>query len=324
MREKLLLECGRESMKIYGLDFTSAPSRKKPITCAVCELHDKLLHVQDCLKLTSFEDFEAFLHADGPWLAALDFPFGQPRKLISNLDWPETWQGYMQVIASMGKKGFEETLQCYRDSRPVGDKQHLRATDVYAGARSPMMLHRVPVGKMFFEGATRLLRSEVSILPCRPTGDSRIVVESYPALVARRFVGKRSYKSDERGKQTQDREMARREIVRGLRSSEIVGWYGFGVELSEEMGERLVRDAMGDVLDAVLCSVQGGWAWLQRNRGYGIPEVCERVEGWIVDVPYVTYHCLTLAGLPPGVSASAPVQSHQSGQTPARLRRVER
>ena len=73
------------------------------------------------------------------------------------------------------------------------------------------------------------------------------------------------------------------EIVRGLRSSEIVEWYGLRVELSEQMSERLVRDAMGDELDAVLCSVQGGWAWLQRTRGYGIPEVCNRMEGWIAD-----------------------------------------
>jgi uncharacterized protein DUF429 len=270
-------------MKIYGLDFTSAPSRKKPITCVVCELQDAILSVKDCLKLTSFEDFEAFLRSEGPWLAALDFPFGQPRKLISNLGWPETWVGYMQVIASMGKKEFEETLKRYRVSRPSGDKQHLRATDVLAGARSPMMLHRVPVGKMFFEGATRLLRSDVSVLPCRPMEDSRVVVEGYPALVARRLVGKRSYKSDERGKQTREREEARLEIVHGLRSIEMLEWYGFRVELSEEMGELLAADKMGDELDALLCSVQGGWAWLQRVMGYGIPEVCEKMEGWIID-----------------------------------------
>jgi len=63
-------------MKIYGLDFTSAPSRKKTITCAVCELQKDLLSVKDCLRLTSFGDFEALLRSDGPWLAALDFPFG--------------------------------------------------------------------------------------------------------------------------------------------------------------------------------------------------------------------------------------------------------
>ena len=277
-----------QRMKIYGFDFTSAPSHNKPITCAVCELQDNLLRVQNCLKLVSFDDFEAFLRSGGPWLAALDFPFGQPRKLISNLEWPETWEGYVQIIASMGKKEFEETLKRYGESRTIGDKLHLRVTDVLADARSPMMLHRVPVGKMFFEGATRLLKSDVSILPCRPTRNNRIVVEGYPALVARRFVGKRSYKSDERGKQTKDREEARRKIVSGLSSSEMVDWYGFGVELLEELSKRLVEDAMGDKLDAILCSVQSGWAYMQRDRGYGIPEVCDRIEGWIVDL--YAYH----------------------------------
>ena len=270
-------------MKIYGLDFTSAPNRKKPITCAVCDLQESRLHIEDCLELTSFEDFEAFLRAGGPWLAALDFPFGQPRKLISNLGWPETWEGYMRVVASIGKREFEETLRRYRESRPAGDKQHLRATDVLAGACSPMMLHRVPVGKMFFEGATRLLKSGVSILPCRPTSDSRIAVEGYPALVARRLIGRRSYKSDERGKQTRDKEVARREIVRGLCSSTIPGCYGVRVELSEEMAEVLVEDQMADALDALSCALQGAWAYLQRDRGFGIPVECERMEGWIVD-----------------------------------------
>ena len=83
--------------------------------------------------------------------------------------------------------------------------------------------------------------------------------------------------------------MARWEIVRGLHSNEIVKWYGFRVELSNEMSERLVEDPMGDELDAVLCGVQGGWAWLQRFNGYDIPEVCKRMEGWIVD-PLATLH----------------------------------
>jgi Protein of unknown function (DUF429) len=270
-------------MKIYGLDFTSAPSPRKPITCAACDLQDTLLRVRNCLKLPGFEDFEAFLCSDGPWLAALDFPFGQPRRLIFHLGWPEIWEGYMQVIASMGKKEFEETLKHYRESRPPGDKQHLRATDVLASARSPMMLHRVPVGKMFFEGATRLLRSEVSTLPCRQTADKRIAVEGYPALVVRRSIGKRSYKSDERGGQTKDREAARRDIIYWLHSSEVMKLYGFRVELSDEMGERLVEDQMGDELDAVLCAVQGGWAYLQRDRGYGIPVESDGLEGWIID-----------------------------------------
>jgi hypothetical protein len=276
-------------MRIYGVDFTSAPSHTKPITCAVCKLQDNHLRVQNCLKLVSFHDFEAFLRSSGPWLAALDFPFGQPSKLISHLDWPGVWEDYMQIITSMGKKEFEKTLRRYGDVRAKGDKLHLRKTDVLAGARSPMMLFRVPVGKMFFEGATRLLRSTVSILPCRPTADNRSVVECYPALVARKCIGKRGYKSDERAKQTKDREMARWEIVNWLRSSEIVKWYSLKVELPDEMCEKLVEDPMGDELDAVLCSVQGAWARLQRFSGSELPEVCKKIEGWIVD-PLVTHY----------------------------------
>ena len=276
-------------MRIFGIDFTSAPSHTKPITCAVCKLQDNHLKVQDCLKLVSFSDFEALLCSSGPWLAALDFPFGQSSRLISNLKWPEEWEDYVQIITSMGKKEFEETLKRYVEGRPIGDKVHLRTTDVVAGARSPMMLYRVPVGKMFFEGATRLLRANVSVLPCRPMADTRMVVEGYPALVARRIIAKQSYKSEERSKQTKDRKMARREIVLGLRSSEIVKWYGLKVELSDEMSERLVEEPMGDELDAVLCSVQGGWSWLQKFNGYGIPEVCKRIEGWIVD-PLASLH----------------------------------
>jgi hypothetical protein len=272
-------------MKIFGLDFTSAPRPKKPIMCVVCEMQDDLLQVKDCLQIQSFAEFEAFLHLSGPWLAALDFPFGQPGKFLANLSWPSAWEGYIEVISSMGKMKFEEALLAYRKGRPTGDKQHLRATDTYAGACSPMMLHRVPVGKMFFQGAPRLLASGVSILPCHPTNDTRIVVEGYPALVARKWIGKRAYKSDERSKQTLDKVDARYQIICGLRSRELTVHYGFILELSEAMADVLIQDSMGDSLDGLLCAIQAAWAYTQRENGYGIPAQCNRDEGWIVTVP---------------------------------------
>jgi hypothetical protein len=270
-------------VRIYGLDFTSAPSSRKPITCADCTLNGATLHLSHLYAISTLASFDAFLRAGAPWLAAFDFPFGQPRALIDHLSWPPTWQGYMSVIASLDKAAFEATLQSYMDSRPRGEKLLLRATDSLAGARSPMMLHRVPVAKMFFAGATRLFRSDISVLPCRPTGDGRIAVEGYPALVARRLIGKRTYKSDERGKQTIEQEMARREMVKGLRSGLLVASYGVTVDMSDGIAELLVQDAMGDKLDAVLCAVQAGWACLEKERGYGIPGECDKDEGWIVD-----------------------------------------
>ena len=268
-------------MRIYGLDFTSAPSYRKPITGAVCTIMADRLRVEGLITLTSFVEFEQFLSRSGPWLAGLDFPFGQPRKLIQNLGWPDSWADYVEKIAALGKSGFVATLAAYRQARPPGDKQHLRAADFRTASRSPMMLYGVPVGKMFFEGAPRLLKSGVSILPCRPNADPRLVIEAYPALVARRWAG--SYKSDAKKKQSTTQQTARRQIVEGLRSDQLRTCYGFSVELSDMMAEYIVQDPTGDRLDAVLCAIQAAWAYTQAAQNYGIPSDCDAIEGWIVD-----------------------------------------
>ncbi len=239
--------------------------------------------MQDCLTMPTFAEFADFLRSDGPWLAALDFPFGQPRQLITNLGWPAVWSHYMQLIAALSKTEFEQTLTHYRASRLPGDKQHLRITDKYANARSPMMLHRVPVGKMFFQGAPRLLASGASILPCRPTQSARIVVEGYPALVARKWLGKRSYKSDERSKQTPEQTSARRDLLTGLCSPTLLTHYGLRLSISDDIATMLIEEPMGDLLDALLCAIQAAWVYTQRNNNYGIPTNCDKDEGWIVD-----------------------------------------
>lgn len=280
-------------MKIYGLDFTSAPTRKKPITCAICELHEPdepdashhapLLTMQAYLTMPTFAAFEDFLRTAGPWLAALDFPFGQPRQLIANLGWPAAWPDYMSLIAAMSKAEFEQILADYQAGRHPGDKQHLRITDKYANARSPMMLYRVPVGKMFFQGTPRLLASGVSMLPCRPTQSNRIVVEGYPALVARKWLGKRSYKSDERGKQTSEQVAARRDLLAGLCSPTLMTYYGLRLAIPDILIDTLIKEPMGDALDAFLCAIQAAWVYTQRDNNYGIPSNCDTSEGWIVD-----------------------------------------
>jgi hypothetical protein len=276
-------------MRIFGIDFTSAPSSRKPISCAVCEMQGSLLCVQAILGLPTFTAFEDLLRMPGPWLAACDFPFAQPEKLLVNLGWPTHWEECISRIAAMGRPEFEAALSRYRSGRPAGDKHHLRATDRFAGARSPMMLQRVPVGKMFFQGAPRLLSAGVSILPCHPTNASRIAVEAYPALVARKWLDRcqhslhKSYKSDERSKQSAANAEARRSIVDGICSPELRERYGLILELPPALRDALIDDPMGDSLDAVLCAVQAAWAYLQRDSGYGIPSDCDGDEGWIVD-----------------------------------------
>ena len=268
---------------LYGCDFTSAPRPRKPITIAACSLEDGTLHLRALDALPDFASFEAFLRHPGPWLAALDFPFGLPRRFLRAFDWPQNWEEYVALIAALGKQGFEETVHRYRREQPVGEKLPLRVCDRLAGAISPLMLHRVPVGKMFFQGAPRLLASGASILPCRPTDANRFVFEGYPGLVARRWLGRRSYKSDERKKQTAAQREARRELLQALQSEEARAYYGLELHVPTELVPELLDDPNGDRLDALLCALQAGWAAQRGEQGYGIPSEVDEVEGWIVD-----------------------------------------
>ncbi len=264
-------------LTIYGLDFTSAPRRAKPITCVRARLSDKVLHVEQLEPLLDFSAFESLLARPGPWVAGIDAPFAQPRRLLEALNWPGTWAGYVEEVASLGKEGFEKTLRDYSETRPKGDKLHRREVDALANAVSPMALSYVPVGKMFYELAPRLLRTDLNVAGLRETDDEKTVLEVYPALIVRQLIGKRKYKSDTKRKQTSGMREARRDLLAGLRS----GMYGLRLELGNVLVAYLLDDATGDALDALLGAVQAAWAAGREN--YGIPSTVDRLEGWIAD-----------------------------------------
>lgn len=271
-------------MKIYGIDFTSAPSRQKPIQGVSADLTaENVLQVEQWFKIASLNEFEVFLKRRGPWVGGFDFPFGQPRQLVENLGWPVVWSQFIELVARMSQQEFEANLEAYSQSRAAGDKHHLRATDTKARARSPMMLYRVPVGKMFFKGTPRLLRAGLNILPCCPTDDNRIALEAYPALVIRKWLGRQSYKSDDPQKQSAEQQLARQKLLERLLSPQFQVYYGFQIRLADQLQEMCVNDPTGDGLDALLCAAQAGWAYTQREQGYGIPAKCDPLEGWIVD-----------------------------------------
>ena len=115
-------------MLVRGMDFTSSPSRRKSVTCVDCELNDQELVVLGFTDLALFEQFEKSVALSGHWIAGLDFPFGQSRTLVQNLGWPERWQDYVALIASMSRLEFVDLLQEYRAPRPKGEKEHFRNT----------------------------------------------------------------------------------------------------------------------------------------------------------------------------------------------------
>ncbi len=207
----------------------------------------------------------------------IDAPFAQPRRLVEVLGWSPSWDDYVEEVAVLGKGGFERTLKDYIAAQPGGDKLHRRRVDERAKAVSPMSLAYVPVGKMFYELAPRLLRTNLNLPLLRETAEDRTALEVYPALIVRQLIGKRKYKSDTKQQQTEGMREVRREVIETLRS----GVYGMRLELGGVLSAYLLDDATGDALDATLCAVQAAWAARQEN--YGIPDGVDRLEGWIVD-----------------------------------------
>ncbi len=266
-------------MHVLGIDFTSRPSRSKPITCVRCDFDDATLRFLASERWPSFSLFEHELQRKGAWIAGVDFPFGQSRRFVENIGWPLNWREYVLHAGSLGRSSFRKTLDVYRQGRPEGDREHRRKTDAHARSISPQKLYGVPVGLMFFEGASRLAESGVTI-PALQIGDpDRIVVEAYPGVLARRIVGGRSYKHDSRKKQTPELLAARRDILSRLSEGAAKEHYGFGITAPD----RLCDDPGGDDLDALLCAIQAAWAWKNRSNNFGIPRDVDLLEGWIAD-----------------------------------------
>ena len=269
-------------MRVYGLDFTSAPGRRKPLIALRCMLSDDILRVEDAEKMTDFAGFEAYLQKPGPWVCGMDFPFGQPRDLVAALGWPESWEGYVGEVARLPKEEFEGLIRADMARRPPGSKWRYRLADRRSGSSSAMMLFRVPVGKMFYRGAPRLLASGVSVEPCRRNGDPRVAVEAYPAVVARRFLGRAAYKRDG-VPDTPERRAARETLISGLSSEALSDAYGFTVEMDDDWKKGFVRDPSADALDSLLCAVQAAWSYTRKDEGWGVPPECDVDEGWILD-----------------------------------------
>ncbi|MBK1724742.1 DUF429 domain-containing protein [Thiocystis violacea] len=282
-------------MRVYGIDFTSRPRRGKPMTCLACQLEGDRLCAGTLGTWSSFAPFEAFLQQPGPWIAGIDFPFGQSRTFVSNIGWPATWPGYVRQAESLGRAGFRQALDAYRQPRPPGDKEHRRATDCAAGAISPQKLYGTPVGLMFFEGAPRLLRAGVTIPGVRSGDPDRVCVEAYPGLLARQLIGRRSYKQDIRAQQTPERDHARRALLQAILKGATQPAYGIRVQAPLSLAD----DPMGDALDALLCAIQAAWAWTQRAADDGQPTSLDPLEGWIAD-PHARADAFRAIG--PGVS----------------------
>ena len=281
---------------LLGCDFTSRPGRRKPVVVAWGRFQSEngikpskngLLLLQELELFETFDSLSCSLQAPRPpWVGGFDLPFGLPRELVVALGWPTDWAACMDHYATLDRATIRATFAAFCDARPAGAKFAHRACDRPAGSSPSMKWVNPPVAYMLHAGVP-LLRAAGVCLPAHLPGGAgatpgrRIALEAYPGLLARALIGQRSYKSDERVRQTPERLIARKDLVDALEQGRS-GTIGLGlrIRLSAAQREALVDDASGDALDAVLCLVQAAWATRQPN--WGLPADVDPLEGWIL------------------------------------------
>lgn len=271
---------------LLGCDFSSAPSRNKPIILATGHRDDRHVRVDQLLKVSTLNAWQKWLATQPSWIGAFDFPFGLPRELLRRWQWEGTWEAIMRRYASIDRASLREHFKQFCAARPVGGKFAHRATDGPAGASPSMKWVNPPVAWMMHAGVVPLLDTGAHFPGLGGVdGSLRVALEAYPGMLARDILGRQSYKADAPARQTSERRAARVSLLGAL---ELTGStrLGLSLVLSQEQRELLIADASADHLDAVLCLMLAAWAESRHRspspHGYGLPATIDPMEGWIV------------------------------------------
>ncbi len=279
---------------LVGCDFSSRPTKKKPIVIALGSLSGGRIQLSKLERLESLDAFGAWLQLPAEWVGAFDLPFGLPRELVQTLGWPLRWEDCIRHYASLSRAEIRDHFAAFCNARPVGGKFAHRATDIPAGSSPSMKWVNPPVAYMLHAGVPLLLAAGVHLVGLQPEkltspdkqgAAQRVALEAYPGLLAREILNQRSYKSDDKARQTPERLIARKDLITALEHGQTR--LGLRLKLSHAQRDVLVDDASGDSLDAVLCLMQAAWAQTRHLEGsprYGLPQAMDPLEGWIVTV----------------------------------------
>lgn len=278
----------RRGRMVIGVDFTSAPRPRKPLTVACGRLLDgprvAVYHLDAIRELGSLAAFDDLLRERGEWLGGFDLPFGQPRTLIEHEGWPTDWRRFVRFYCSQPREALRDVFRRWCAGRPDGDKFAWREADKPAGSSPAMRWTNPPVAWMMHAGIGRMLDAGLSFPAHRVAGrgqaQNRIALEAYPGFTARQ-VCRRSYKSDTPALQTAERGVNRRVILHAL----VAGEAGLDVRLDvpAALARRIIADGAGDLLDAAICGLQAAHA--SRLPRFGLPRNLDPLEGWIASVP---------------------------------------
>lgn len=298
---------------LLGLDFSCAPSKRKPLTLAWGRRAGHVVKLDRVDALPTLAELDALLAPGRPELAegfliGCDFPLGLPRPFVhallahgpgelpawlAELENPSLGQAADRLIHALhrhcvDRAGFQRLIdgwgQSWDTERPAGGKLLHRPTELTVPgiiSTSPLQTRYVPVGKMYFEGMIRLVQADLTLPGLRRGRPDALAFEAYPGLLSGELLGRRSYKSETEA--TDERLIARMDLVDALEQGR--SRLGLRLKLSPAQRDLLVSDPKGDRLDAVLCLMQAGWAQAQHEQGaplWGMPADVDPIEGWIL------------------------------------------
>lgn len=268
------------TFQLVGCDFSSSPSRRKPIVVAFGHEAGGRVVLDRLERMATLRSFGDWLKAPGDWIGGFDFPFGLPRELVESLGWPLLWRECMRHYAGLDRETIRTTFAAFCNARPAGGKFAHRAFDKLAGSSPSMKWVNPPVAYMLHASIPLLLEAGVHIPGLHEGDRRRVALEAYPGLLARELIARRSYKNDAVAKHTPERLIARKDLITALETGQ--SRLALRLKLSHAQRDALAQDASGDSLDAVLCLVQAAWAARQGAPRYGLPETLDPLEGWIV------------------------------------------
>lgn len=274
---------------LIGCDFSSRPGARKPIMLALGGSHAGVVTLNGLSALPTFADFSGALRRHTDWVGGFDFPFGLPRELVECMGWPTRWRDCMRTYAALGRPEIRNLFAAFCAAREPGRKFAHRATDRWAGSSPSMKWVNPPVAYMLHAGVPLLIEAGVN-MPGLDAGDRndvdakgrprRVALEAYPGLLAREVLARDSYKSDDKARQTPQRQARRAHLIDALAQGRTR--LQLRLELTPAQRAELIADGSGDRLDAVLCLMQAAWGAQHGGPGYGLPMAIDPLEGWIV------------------------------------------
>ena len=159
------LPCALEALPLLGVDFSSAPSRQKPVVLAGGRRSGAVVKLETIERFSTLPTFAERLSASGPWLGGFDLPFGLPRPLLAAWGWPLDWAEAMSRYARTPRPELQAAFAAFCAARPVGQKFAHRVCDGPAGASPSMKWVNPPVAWMMHADrkSTRLNSSHIPL-----------------------------------------------------------------------------------------------------------------------------------------------------------------